>query len=578
VNPRPEIFFDEGGEGRLTVFRQRRGLITTQKGVTAALAAVDEALAAGNYVAGYLSYEAGYGFETRLSGRPEGALWFGVYGPPETVAADALPQWLRGRAYGGPLEPDWDGGEYSSRFDQVKALIASGDIYQANLTLRAHFAFAGDPMALYAALRPAAGSRYGAYLDTGSQQLLSLSPELFFAVADGTIIARPMKGTAARQPDPASDAQARATLAASAKNRAENLMIVDLLRNDLGRIAAIGSVTVDDLFAIETYPTVHQMVSTIRARLRPEIGAAALLWALFPCGSITGAPKIRAMEVIADLETSPRGAYCGAIGWFGPDGSARFNVAIRTLTITNGRGELGIGGGIVQDSDCASEYAEALLKARYYEAARRPLELIETLRWSAAEGFVRLERHLDRIAASAALFGLVFDRARARDVLDEATYALALPEQAPVAHRLRLTLDESGEIACTTARLAPSKPVWTVALADRRLQSTDPLARHKINWREAYDIAPPAGVDELAFLNERGELVEGARTNIFVARDGLLLTPPLESGCLAGVLRGELLADGRAQEAVLTAADLAGEFYLGNSLRGLVKAVHGPAR
>jgi para-aminobenzoate synthetase/4-amino-4-deoxychorismate lyase len=578
VRSRPAIVFDDISSGQLTIFAGPRKVIQADRpqDVAPALEALEAERAAGNFIAGYLAYEAGYALEPRLaalepSGRRGPLLWFGVFDAPVTASAAALDGWIEGRAYAGPLTPEWDAAAYAVRFEQVKALIAAGDFYQANLTFRAHFAFAGDPLALYAKLRPASGARYGAYLDAGAQQILSLSPELFFEIANGIIAAKPMKGTAARDADPEADRLAREGLAASAKNRAENLMIVDLLRNDLGRIAELGSVSVSDLFAVETYPTVHQMVSTVSARLKPRTDIPAIVRALFPCGSVTGAPKIRAMETIAGLEASPRGTYCGAIGWFAPDGSARFNVAIRTLTIEDGRGELGVGGGIVQDSECADEYAEALLKARYFEAARRPLELIETLRWSADDGFVRLDLHLDRMQASAAFFGLSFDRARALDVLDEATYALALPSQDRCAHRLRLTLDESGEIACTTARLAPAKDVWTVALADQRLPSTDPLARHKINWREAYDVAPSPGIDELVFLNERGEVVEGARTNIFVARDGVLLTPPLSAGCLDGVLRRALLAEGRAIEAPLTPADLAGEFYLGNSLRGLVR-------
>jgi para-aminobenzoate synthetase/4-amino-4-deoxychorismate lyase len=575
---RPAVFFDGGSSGGLTIFADPRKVIRADRpqDVAPALEILEAERAAGNFIAGYLAYEAGYALEPRLApleppDRHGPLLWFGVFSPPLTASAAALDGWIEGRAYAGPLQPEWDEAAYAVRFERVKALIAAGDFYQANLTFRAQFSFAGDPLALYAKLRPASGARYGAYLDTGMQQILSLSPELFFEISNGVIAAKPMKGTAARAADPEADRLAREALAASAKNRAENLMIVDLLRNDLGRIAELGSVSVPELFTVETYPTVHQMVSTVSARLKPRTDIPAIVRALFPCGSVTGAPKIRAMETIAELEGSPRGTYCGAIGWFAPDGSARFNVAIRTLTLAGGRGELGIGGGIVQDSECADEYAEALLKARYFETARRPLELIETLRWSADEGFVRRDLHLDRMEKSAAVFGLSFDRARALDVLDEATYALALPSQDRCAHRLRLTLDEIGEIACTTARLAPAKDVWTVAFAERRLSSADLLARYKINWREAYDIAPPPGIDELVFLNERGEVVEGARTNVFVVRDGMLVTPPLSAGCLDGVLRRALLAEGRAVEAPLLPADLAEEFYLGNSLRGLVR-------
>jgi len=581
VTGRPSLFLDDVTAGRLTVFGGPRAVIRADRTdeLVRALEALEGALQAGNFVAGYFSYEAGYALEPRLAARMPHRralplLWFGVFDAPLTLDDTALAEWENGRAYAGPLTPEWDLVGHGARFDKVKALIAAGDIYQANLTFRAGFAFAGDPLALYARLRRAAGGRYGAYVDDGMRQILSLSPELFFEVSGGVIRTKPMKGTAARGDDPVADSLARNGLAESTKNRAENLMIVDLMRNDLGRIAELGSVAVADLFAVETYPTLHQMVSTVSARLKPGIGAAALVRALFPCGSVTGAPKIRAMEVIADLEASPRGVYCGAVGFFAPDGTVRFNVAIRTLTISGNRGELGIGGAIVQDSEGEAEYAEALLKARYFTVTRRPLELIETLRWSAAEGFVRRDLHLARMGRSAAALGLCFDDERARDVLDEAVFALALPEQPRVAHRLRLTLDETGEIACTTARLGPAPDVWTCTISPQRVQSTDMLARHKTNWRDLYETEfARGGADDVIFLNQRGEVVEGSRSNVFVARDGLLLTPPLAAGALDGVLRRALIVEGRAVEATLFPADLDGEFYLGNSLRGLIPAL-----
>ena len=575
---RPTLFLDDVVAGRLTVFGAPRAVIRADRPdeLVPALAALESALQAGNFVAGYFSYEAGYALEPRLAARmPPRAVplaWFGVYEAPQTVDDTALAAWQSGRAYAGPLAPEWDAAAYGARFDKVKALIAAGDIYQANLTFRAGFAFAGDPLALFARLRRAAGGRYGAYVDDGVRQILSLSPELFFEVSGGVIRTKPMKGTAARGADPVADSLARNGLAESTKNRAENLMIVDLMRNDFGRIAEIGSVAVADLFAVETYPTVHQMVSTVSARLKPGIGAAGLVKALFPCGSVTGAPKIRAMEVIADLESTPRGVYCGAVGFFAPDGTARFNVAIRTLTINGDRGELGIGGAVVQDSEDAAEYTEALLKARYFTTTHRPLELIETLRWSAAEGFVRRDLHLDRMATSASALGLHFDRTRALDVLDEAVFALALPDQPRVAHRLRLTLDEAGEIACTTARCGPAPEVWTCSISPERVTSTDTLARHKTNWRDLYEAEfARSGVDEVVFLNQHGAVVEGSRSNVFVVRDGLLLTPPLAAGALDGVLRRALMAEGRAVETTLMPQDLQGEFYLGNSLRGLIR-------
>ena len=360
--------------------------------------------------------------------------------------------------------------------------------------------------------------------------------------------------------------RARAALAGSAKDRAENLMIVDLIRNDLGRIAQIGSVATGDLFAVETYPSLHTMVSTVTARLRPRTSIAAIAAALFPCGSVTGAPKIRAMEILRQLESSPRGAYCGAIGCFAPGGDARFNVAIRTLTISGAiagsGGTLGIGGGVVQDSGEASEYAECLLKARFFESGRRSLHLIETLKFEG--GFVRLERHLARMELSAKLFGLSFDTARARQALQKAVAGMQ------GALRARLTLDETGLFQAIAAMLPPNPPHWTYAISPLRMDSDDCLLRHKTSWREVYD-AEHAG-DEVIFRNERDELTEGARSNIFVKREGMLLTPPLSSGLLPGILRADLLECGQCKEAVLTEKDLMGEVFFGNSLRGLIPA------
>jgi len=546
--------------------------------VPAALAAIEAERAAGRHVAGYFSYELGYALEARLmplmpSSRSVPLLWFGVFEAPESFEGDtAFDTWCEGRAYAGPLVHEWDAEAYRKRFERVRDLIAAGDLYQANLSFRSRFAFLGDPLTLYRGLRAASAAPYGAYLDDGERQILSLSPELFFDLAgDGKITARPMKGTAARVTDPAADAEARARLAASPKDRAENLMIVDLLRNDLGRVAEIGSVSVEDMFAIETYPTVHQMVSTVTARLKSGTGVNALVRALFPCGSVTGAPKIRAMEVIAELERSPRGIYCGAIGHFAPDGSARFNVAIRTLTITGNRGELGIGGAVVQDSAADGEYAECLLKARCFEAPRRPLELIETLRYSPGEGFVRRDLHLARMARSAAAFGFAFDKETALRALHG---AVAKP---PSALRVRLTLTEDGKLTCAAMSLLQEDATWTYAISPQTI-SADALSRHKTNWRDLYEsefarLAKSSGCDEVIFLNERGEVVEGSRTNVFVVRNGMLLTPPFSAGALDGCLRRALIEEGRCSEATLRPENLANaDIYLGNSLRGLIRA------
>ena len=528
--------------------------------VPKALAAMEAALAQGHYLAGWLGYELGYALEPRLKGRlkPGPLLRMGVFGPPAGEAPS-----VSGRAYAGPLKPEWDQAQYAARFDRVKDYIAAGDIYQANLSFRARFAFVGAPRALYEQLRGQSGAAHCAYVNCG-WEILSLSPELFFDLGtDGRITVRPMKGTRARSRD---DEAARAALAASPKDRAENLMIVDLIRNDLSRIAEGRSVEVSDLFKVETYPTLHTMVSTVTAKKRKDAGVADILRALFPCGSVTGAPKIRAMEILQELEASPRGVYCGAIGHFAPDGSARFNVAIRTLTVWKGdQGELGIGGGVVQDSRADSEYAECLLKAQFFETARKPLELIETLRWQS--GFTRLTSHLARMEESARIFGLAFDRAAALDALEEAVAGRT------GALRVRLTLNEMGQHEATAHDLPFNPPHWTYAISPQRTDSRDPFLRHKTNWRELYESeVKRLGTDEVVFMNERGEITEGARSNIFIRRGDTTLTPALMSGLLNGCLRAEMLARGLAHEAVLTPDDLKGEVYFGNSLRGLIEA------
>ncbi len=379
----PTVVLDDAQVGRLTVFGEPDRVIAahTEDELPAAFAALEEARATGRHLAGYASYELGYLLEDRLRARCPPTrrlplLWFGVFDAPPTILEDerAASFWARDdRAYAGPLAPTWSKDDYARRFNRVRELIRAGDIFQANLTFQASFAFFGSPQSLYAALRAHGGGARGAYVDDGDRQILSFSPELFVAVeADGTVRAEPMKGTAPRGATSDEDDALREALSASAKDRAENLMIVDLIRNDLGRIATLGSVSVDPLFAIETLPTVHQMVSRVSAELIADTNMETFLRALFPCGSITGAPKIRAMEIISDLEAGPRGVYCGAIGHVAPDGSASFNVAIRTITIEGGHGVLGVGGGVTIDSTADGEWAECLPRRAISSARAGP--------------------------------------------------------------------------------------------------------------------------------------------------------------------------------------------------------------
>ncbi|AHD00180.1 aminodeoxychorismate synthase component I [Leisingera methylohalidivorans] len=378
------IRFDQGPKGAGTCFDQPLRMIRADgpEEVPAALAALDAARAAGHWLAGYASYELGYALEVKLAGRmPAGRrlplICFGVYAEPlpqkaensvrPWAGAKRVPAFQPGGGGLGDLEPRWSYERYAEAFAEVNRNIGKGDIYQANLTFPIDAEAFGTAGELYAALQARQAVGHGVLVEQdGLPDLLSRSPELFFRTdAEGVIETRPMKGTQPRSDDPVEDARRRDFLRQDEKNRAENLMIVDLLRNDISRVAETGSVHVPELFAVESYATVHQMVSMVRAKLRPDAGLAEIFAALFPCGSITGAPKIRAMEILADLEPWPRDVYCGTIGWAAPDGASEFNVAIRTLMLEEGRATLNVGGGVVWDSTAGSEYEEALWKARF---------------------------------------------------------------------------------------------------------------------------------------------------------------------------------------------------------------------
>ena len=526
----------------------------------------------GMHLAGMLSYEAAPGIEPHASvQRGTGpCLWFGIFARCEAVDVDALLPDPAGAWAGAPV-PRIGPQAHRAQFDRVADYIKAGDIYQANLTFRADVPFAGHPAALYALIRRRAAAGHGALVFTGSQWILSFSPELFFTFDEDGMTVRPMKGTALRGATPAEDDALAARLAADPKQRAENLMIVDLMRNDLTRIAWPGTVKVPALFEVERYPTVLQMVSTVTADPAEHVSPVEALAALFPCGSITGAPKLRAMEVIAEVEADPRGIYTGAIGAIDSGGDARFNVAIRTLTIDQGatRALLGLGSGVVADSNAAEEWEECLAKGAFVTSGETPFDLIETMRFDPLAGLPLLERHLSRMKASANVFGFEFDRHAARNELQAATFRLRAPA------RVRLLLAPSGAIAIGIAPLpdAPVGPV-EVAITPGKVARDDFRLAHKSSRRGFHDEARKAsGAWEVLFTDADGYLTEGSFTSIFVERDGTLVTPPLARGLLPGVLRAELIETGRAVEGDLSPADLAGGFYVGNALRGLVSAV-----
>ena len=602
MNP-PFILLDDArpeGASPARLYRDPVELVVARRveEVAPALTRIETLRAAGHHLAGYMAYEAGLALEDRLTplaaartGANGPLLWFGAFTGYTEIAASGVPAWLadnggNGLTRIGPLDPALSAGAYSRVFGALQDAIAAGDIYQANLTFPLTGTWRGEPLAIYAALRPAAGAGYGGVVYDGSHWLLSFSPELFFAEKDGAAMVKPMKGTRPRGRDPAQDAALAAELASSVKDRAENLMIVDLLRNDLSRVAEAGSVRVDRPFAVESYPTVHQMVTTVRAQLQPGKGAADMIAALFPCGSITGAPKIRAMELINTVERDPRGPYCGAIGRIDApkaDGTsdAAFNVAIRTLRLTpvehnQGTAVLGVGSAIVADSEALPEWRESLVKGGFVRSSvsgsgAAGFDLIETMAFSPEDGIPLLELHLERIKASAAELGFAFDRHAVRNAIQ----ALCFEADAP--SRVRLVAARSGAYALEIGALpeAFAQPAQ-VAVLRLPVDSGDWRLRHKTSDREFYDAglraARKAGADEALFLREDGLVTEGCITNLFVERDGRLLTPPAQLGLLPGVLRRSLIEAGRAVEAELTLDDLQEGFLIGNAVRGLIPA------
>lgn len=563
-----------------------------------ALRAVEDAVAGGAHAAGFVAYEAAPAFDPALVTHPADPrlplLWFALF--DRRIDADLAELSDDGDASLGELRPDVAEDDYAVGVERIRDLIAAGDTYQANYTFRLRGQLAGaevregglravvaatsvaspapaaSPLALYRRLCQAQQAAFCAYLDIGDATIVSASPELFFRWEGGELELRPMKGTRPRGRWLEEDADLARELVASPKDRAENLMIVDLLRNDAGRVAEFGSVRVEKMFEVEPYPTVLQMTSTVRARTRGDTTLTGIFRALFPCGSITGAPKVRTSQIIAELESSPRGVYTGAIGFVSP-GEAVFSVAIRTLRVDRamGEAELGVGSGVTYDSVPADEYRECLSKAAFVRHAPPPA-LLETFGWAPGTGFARLDGHLERMARSAAYFGYAFDA----DALRSRLTALSakLPSDP---RRIRVELSPRGEIAIEHA----SAPRWEepvrLALARRRGDSAHPFWYHKTPDRSRYDAHDPVDVphDLVLLINERGELTETAIANLVVELDGQLWTPHLDAGLLPGVLRAEPLREGRIRERALTPEDLhrATAVWVINSLRGWGRAI-----
>ncbi|MBA3531391.1 MAG: aminodeoxychorismate synthase component I [Ardenticatenales bacterium] len=542
--------------------------------VQPALRAVQAGAGRGLYAAGYLAYEAAPAFDPALVVQGNSQmplLWFGLFEEPQRVQVDALPP--GGDFALAPWEPSISQEEYRAGIAAVRAAIARGDTYQVNYTLRLRSHLTGDDFAFYRRLRAAQRAAYGGYLNLGRYRILSASPELFFHWRGDELVTRPMKGTARRGHWAEEDAAQAAWLAASEKNQAENVMIVDLLRNDLSRVARLGSVQVPRLFEIERYPTVFQMTSTVIATARPGLTLEELLAALFPCGSITGAPKVSTMRLIAALEAAPREVYCGAIGLVKPGGEAMFSVTIRTVWLDSetGQAEYGVGGGITWDSTAVDEYEEALAKAALLTTEQPSFELLETL-WLGGGRYRLLERHLERVAASAHTFDFPYD---------ENAICLALEQEArdhpKEERRVRLLLAPTGACRVESTPLSSFAyiPLPRVALANEPVSAANRFLYHKTTHRALYETHRAAHPDAFDVLlwNEAREVTEFTIGNLVAEIDGALWTPPLASGLLPGTMRAETLARGWIQERVIRLDELsrATHLWLINSVRGWVE-------
>ncbi len=539
----------------------------THADVLPVMAKVQKAIGEGKFTAGFMAYEAATVFDSALETYPPDGfplVWFGIYDKPEHL--HSLPPPAAPFTEKLDWQPDTAREEYADAIRRIREWIRAGDTYQVNYTMRLRSQFEGDPYALFVRLCKAQAGQYAVFGDLGDWAVCSASPELFFATQGKTIISRPMKGTSKRGLTTEQDADIACELAVCEKNRAENVMIVDMIRNDLGRIADPDTIQPESLFAVERYNTLFQMVSTVRAETSASF--SDIVRALFPCASITGAPKVRTMQLIRELEKSPRHFYTGMAGYCQPDGVSRFNVMIRTVTVEkqSGIAEYGVGGGIVWDSVEEKEYAECLTKAAVLTHVQPAFEIVETLRYDPDTGFAYLAEHGARASASAEYFGYPFDFAQMERVLEAAVRGKV------AAQRVRWLLGADGAMRVESVDLLPlpEKPVGVGRVGSCR--SNDVFLYHKTTHREAYKAAlaafPECG--DVILVNQNGEVTESCLANVVVERDGQKYTPPVSCGLLNGTMRRALIATGALQEARITRDELlhCDRLWLINSVRG----------
>lgn len=566
--------FLEGAEPK--IFRRPRQILVANEAneVQDCLVAVEQAVACGAWAAGFVSYEAASGFDPGLVTHEPGRLplvVFGLFSRPEPV------DWA-GDEPGPSVLGDWriltPRSAYHQAFLTIQDAISQGQTYQVNYSTRIKAEFWGDARALYRQLQAAQQGRYGAYAEWEEFSLISASPELFFRVDDGRILCRPMKGTIGRGRFSAEDEAQMRALQESAKDRAENVMIVDLIRNDLGKVAATGSVATQDLFRVERYPTLYSMTSTVTADLPSDRTWRDVMTALFPCGSITGAPKASTMRIIQEVEGSPRGIYCGTLGYVSPDGHAVFNVAIRTLTIDRRRGwaEFSAGGGITADSNECLEYAEVQTKSQFLIPApwsASGMDLLETMRLEQGR-YTLLEAHVARLQASAEYFGRPCSESQVLAKLHATAGALT-----EGGWRIRLLLDAAGGVAVEAFPWQPTPADNPrVAWAHEPVSSQDRMLFHKTNHRARYvNWHPPdSGFFDHLLWNDEGYATEFTRGNLVAEVNGTLWTPPIECGLLPGTMRQWLLDGGWIKMARLTRSEVeaADQLWFINSLEGWI--------
>ena len=526
--------------------------------VISVLEFAERAARSGSSVAVMLSYEAAPAFDSAFVTHPASDFplaWASVVDEAggDHVAPASSTTWT-------PLVTR---DEYDHSVRRIQELIAAGDTYQVNYSFPLTSSFEGDALAWYRDLCIAQGAEYSVYLDLGRYQVLCLSPELFFERRGNHVTTRPMKGTVRRGRWPAEDRELAHWLANSEKDRAENVMIVDLLRNDLGKVSVPGSVHVSSLFDLERFETVWQMTSTVESTLQDGTSLVDLMRALFPCGSITGAPKIRTMQIIRELERFPRGAYTGAIGLLKPGGDCVFNVAIRTVVIDTetGLATFGVGGGVTIDSTAEREYEECLVKSRFLHSTPVEFQLFESI-WLEDGEYFLLEDHVARLNESAEYFGFIATRIHA----DLERIAIENPRGS---FKVRVMLWKDGRVETQVTRVELLSEVKAVTLATEPVDSSDRFLYHKTTRRR--------GGDDVVFWNERGEITESSIANIVVPIDGELCTPPIECGLLPGVFRKHLLAQGKIKERVITIEEFqqAREFFLINSIRKWIRVIRG---